>query len=1385
MSNKPTHDAWEISPKRLMPAMTLRFLALVLILALVLLFPASQLLTLGNSSDATPSSVSIFYSRTMLQANPDNRELRFSLATKLAQVGEIEEARQLLAPLADDPTLGVQRLLLELDWQGYIALTEDDARRSQYHDDLSLRLQQVQAIPDLPLDTIASLAMYWLALGEPAQAAKLYEHLATQDPTNRYQWLSLAGQWWLKAGYPERSAKAWHGAFEAAEAQPQASLLHWFIPSALAQSDSRRDAALAALNAAQQSQGASALEYARRFITHYPSDPEFLNIGIRIALAQNQPLQALEWSHRYLEGRTDDLQALERHANIALAAGQPAEAASYFERLAEQDPDNRYHWLSLAGEWWLKAGDPERSAKAWRDAFDAVEAEAEPPDLGLIGWLIPSAHAAVDTSAASRRRNAALAALQAARQSLTPDTMTYVREYVEYYPQDTEILDVAIQIALALDEAEQAMTWSSNYLRLNPQESQAQERHVNIAFALGLVQEAATILTQLVEANPANVDYRQRLAQAQRWAGQPQAALKSYEYLATLNGDPYYDTQVIDIAQSLNDRQTTLTALVRIGNRQPLDDRQRRLLVDLYYDLGEPERAIAQIQEWIDSGPTTRDLWVRMATWQEQTGELEAALASWQRIANHFGNDVQETYARSRLQTKLWQLPEALATLQILEQPPASNDDTTQDYWNMLGELSWHMFDVESSSDAYQQLYRAGTLDEEYYPRLIQSMAESGNIEMAMQVVREDWQARRQPDTVIQMLDAAQRQQRTDMIHELFEMTRHDRARFADSADYWWIYAEQRLALHDIDGARQAYLKALALAPGNTGLRAALIYTLVQNQRDLELRRYLSQWGSSAPGDADLLAAFAAGYSQLGDSRQALHWYDLALRAAPDNYLLMLDYADALSRVRHHDSALRLRRHALLELRPRLQAELQDASQLSPERKREQARVIAVQTSLQGPDSSRDWLQAVMTHDTLGSEDSAWLFDSYMAQQQPAYARYWHLRAQWQRQSTPQWQQLAVAMQRNDHAALQRLLSSQAGGNLSTGDRIEALNRLGHREQALSLALDHSDEETGYLRRAAELTNEMPNRAGVQLETAQVGDIDIISSSTLLQFSDERLSTTLELGQRRLSDSGIYAEIDGLQDERFARLSLARRQRRGQTSVTLGALDTQAETAFQLSGQQEWQFTTRLGGSLFADYNALSEETDLLRALGVRDQLGATLDWRLTARDSARLSGAYTEFHSRESRNKLADGYRLEADLTHALISGATRQVLVRLLGSTEHNTLASQLPADVASRVPADTRMDALVPERYSFVGAGISLSRGEPGSPYPLVASPRYSLDLDAGYVMPDNQFGMNANLSIGTRLFGSDELSLHLGVNQSGDAARSNTFNAMLKYQFFLGR
>ncbi|WP_186299155.1 tetratricopeptide repeat protein [Halomonas sp. C22] len=374
LTDKPAptvRKAVALPARRLIRPLTLRLIAAVVALMLVLLFPAHHLLMLENS-DSMPSRISILYSQALLNANPGNVELRISLANKLFQVGEFALAKATLEPLHDSRDITVQWLRLSIEWQLLAAIASDHAERLdavQSFQRLLLAFQHHALLPSAYLETMAT---YWLATEHPANAAALYERLGEQDVERQYHWLSLAGHWWLRAGHPDRSAAAWHRAYQVAET-PVVTLgwLGWLVSPAYAQADEaspespRRAAALEALRSAQQSQDDDGVGYAREYLSVFPRDPELLDLGIRLALAHGQPQQALAWSQQLIDVQPDTA-TLERHVTIALGLNELASALDALALLRQRHPEQpRYlEQLAQTQQWSGDAAGAMRSAQA-------------------------------------------------------------------------------------------------------------------------------------------------------------------------------------------------------------------------------------------------------------------------------------------------------------------------------------------------------------------------------------------------------------------------------------------------------------------------------------------------------------------------------------------------------------------------------------------------------------------------------------------------------------------------------------------------------------------------------------------------------------------------------------------------------------------------------------------------------------------------------------------------------------------------------------------------------------------------------------------------------------------------------------------------------------
>lgn len=1039
---------------------------------------------------------------------------------------------------------------------------------------------------------------------------------------------------------------------------------------------------------------------------------------------------------------------LEAAARLWLALERPGQASLVYERLAVREgrsPERRY-----LGEWWLN--DPREQV----------------------------------------RRKAALDALKTARQSTEVDAVAMARRLLAHDPEYAALLDLAIEIAWSQGDLKTAMEWADRYAGLRPDDRAAAERKVKIELQAGRPEKAAATLRDLLRRYPDATAQRETLARVLEWTGKPQQALAQWRRLARRSGAARHDREVIRLALMVDDREAAVAALDRLRRRTGLSPEQRRLLTTYLDQQGEPRKAIERLRRWLASGSGDVALWRYLARLQESTGDIEGALATWKRYAARNGRGLEETLERARLNGRLWRPGAALSVLESLpRRPEPGSDPRADEYWRLLGDYAWHVQRHEIARQAYAELHRAGSLDAERYQRLIVAALRTGETELAMEAAAAGWREYHDPALLEAALRGVGDPERRQA---LFDLAGEAPDEVARRGAYWHLYGDYQYQRGNLKKAYEAYRKALAIDSGSSWLRASFLFLLAESGRHGELERYLAKWRDTARDDGILWGAYAAAYSALDRPRRALPWYRRATAARPGDYLLQLDYADALERLHRFDEAFRVRRHALTELRPRLLARLKEGTPRTEAERKRHARVVESQFPLLDGSANRAWLARVLADrgsSNLDAADTELLLSWHLSSEAPAYARYWHLQAQMRRLRTPAWQRMAVALAANDQPAVDRLLRRESA-DLSVADRVTALRRLDRREAAQTLALDNLRSGlrwtpgAGTLRlAAAELYREMPQRAGLRSSARELGGIAVYDGRSFYEHSHERWGVAVEAGFTRVGNGDVRVVLDGLDETTHAGLALTHRQRRGRTRLELRRIEDDAADHLYAGLSQDYRLTRDMEIGLFAETESFSRDTGLLRAFAVQDRAGMSLGWAFTARDSLSLSADYHDYETREEGGDLGDGYTVEAAISRAVTTGPTYAVDLRLIGQTTRNTPAGALPADLVSRMPAGTIPADLVPEEFSFVGAGFGLYRGMPDQPYPLTASPRYFLDVNAGYSRPEGDFSISASAGIGMRVLGGDELSLTLGIDQEGTAAASRSSRVMLGYQYFFGR
>jgi tetratricopeptide (TPR) repeat protein len=282
-------------------------------------------------------SLATMYLQILLHMNPDDIDLRMSLARRLAQAGHRPEAREVLAVLlpAEKKEIPAQLLALDLDWIDFHDSPPEAAGRSVLLDAVTRRIEY--------------LADQTLTLAECSRLAE------------------LSGQ----AGRPDFRARFF------------AKMVNLTTDPAAAEGYAK--AALESLRAADR--GADALALAEQYARRFPESAALAGLGMDIAAAQNDAQRAREFGRRMVALRPADRAVLDRQIDLELAAGDLGVAMELAGKSVAAAPDCApcRERLARIAEW---RGQPETALEHWSWlALQRSDPRAVPEALRIAGGL--------------------------------------------------------------------------------------------------------------------------------------------------------------------------------------------------------------------------------------------------------------------------------------------------------------------------------------------------------------------------------------------------------------------------------------------------------------------------------------------------------------------------------------------------------------------------------------------------------------------------------------------------------------------------------------------------------------------------------------------------------------------------------------------------------------------------------------------------------------------------------------------------------------------------------------------------------------------------------------------------------------------------------------
>jgi tetratricopeptide (TPR) repeat protein len=733
-----------------------------------------------------------------------------------------------------------------------------------------------------------------------------------------------------------------------------------------------------------------------------------------------------------------------------LASGQPGQAGELYAGLEQLMTDplqrRRYALLALAA---LTAAGPGKRAQAlahryvesFSDDMDVLRAAArialENNQPAIAGrYYAELSRLAKDQSQELNYARLTIMALTAADQSRA--ALRAAEGYLQLFPSDYELLRSGVRLALGNGEIRHAQEWGRELLKLHPSSSALAEQ-INIELYAGDAAMALELAQRLYGKHPSGTRNREQFAVLAERAGRPLLALAQWAALAIQTGKPDYLDKAIKMAPQLYDFETLAKLLAYKAQHGPLSDTELTSLVDTFESIGEPERLVAILRDYLLRYPRNRFAWESLAKVQERRGDLKESLSLFEHVSREFGSDMKESTHRAEL---LWQLHRPMegylllrdvldhagvATTQKLlartelAMPPAATlsqerkqtaaEKERGTFFHLLAELLWFSEPRPESLEEYRMLWQLNGMRPDSAERYIRLAEAQGLLDEGIKVAEAAFMRFKNVDFLLLAMELAADNERWQDMGRLIRIAREHSDELADNKQYAYYVAEYYTQKGDYQRALRAYFRVLELDPGTIAARVAILELLTEHSDESkrysdarsrqELLRLLTEWRPLAQQESALWLPFASGWAMLGRSREALAYYDREWRLRKSDHLWLLGYVSTLDAVSRSSDVRVIRRYALKMLRPDAMAAAHRGA-TKAERELLNAYVELVRDTYGAGKGSR-WLSGVLHRDldpevtrglavnwrvSDGEEWNAWVPDSQTIQRQNPWGRF-------------------------------------------------------------------------------------------------------------------------------------------------------------------------------------------------------------------------------------------------------------------------------------------------------------------------------------------------------------------------------------------------------------
>ena len=762
--------------------------------------------------------------------------------------------------------------------------------------------------------------------------------------------------------------------------------------------------------------------------------------------------------------------------------------------------------------------------------------------------------------------------------------------------------------------------------------------------------EAFRVAEAAVRQVPASVVWHKRLAQVADWTNNPKVALREWRWLLRHGGSREALLAVMRLAPSQNDYDALLDAWKRVAEtNKKFDAAQWKNLSDLFEQTGRQREGIKFFEARFAAEhiPLQLEIAARLA---ERNGDDELADKLYSRLLRLQPGNTDWMMKIANLYLRKGEYRKAY---ELLQTHRGKADEKDVAYWKLLADLAWQLqLDKDAAKD-YRRLQDAGKLAREDFSRLIYLLGDSKQEEKAA-LAELAYRRFGDRDMLLQALEIYAALGNMQAQKRLFESVAADgKVNMSGSSRFYMLRAQYFQAHGDFAAARTDYRHAAGIAPDDANTGNALLWALIDGHDLPALREMVAQ--VVARGDHEKAAywgALAAAYQTLDQPDNAVAYYARQLKQGGQDFLWMVNYADALEQDRQNGMALRVRRLAWKQLRARLSVK---PLQLPYSQDMLAAARLAM---LNYPDDpGLALVRSVLRQDRLLVRDevadrtsSELVLGWALSTEQSANAKAWLWQRYGQSLNGPLWAETSVALAENDTGKLDSLLAGQADGMsmLTRHDAANAVGQVGYAQSIVFDGLTHDPANDEAQQRLSEDVLAGASYVNLELRGEQFGSLHRIVRSTRVEMpvvQHLRMGVEYWNTHQRNDVAPDFGSVP--RTERIAGLVLKNHGTHGDTELALRrrnefAATTEASVTHAMSPVA--RLDVQFGLEVHADAN---ESTDL-QVFGMRNQFMTSLLYRPGKREYVQIQPGWSRYYT-QSGEYLGSGNQFSWELGYLL----------------------------------------------------------------------------------------------------------------------------------------